>query len=255
MVQDVGLELPDAGARVDPELVGQPPPQVAQRREGIGLPPALVERERQQPPGALPQRVRRGVRLQVVHRLDRRAQGEGSLRRVLDGHPVQLLEAGDLGSGPVLVGVPAVGTSAPQGERLGQPAAGARRVGRQHGQRGPDERLEVPRVDLLVGQPEGVAGGRTDQHGGRRPRRPVRLEGLAQVRDVGLQRSRGPGRRLAAPQVLRHPVGRHHRTARGQQDREDGTLARPAQVDRAAAEVRIAAAEHAHPQRGHRHER
>ena len=113
-----------AGARVDAELVGQPPAQVAQRGERVGLPPALVERERQQPPRTLPQRVRGGVRLQVVHRLDRRAEGEGRLGRVLDGDPVQLLEAGDLGRGPLLVGVPAVGAAAPQGERLGQPGRG-----------------------------------------------------------------------------------------------------------------------------------
>nr|WP_165825475.1 hypothetical protein [Actinomycetospora cinnamomea] len=48
--------------------------------------------------------------------------------------------------------------------------------------------------------------------------------------DVGLQRAHRPRRRLARPQVLDEPLGRHHRSAGGHEQREHRALPGPAEV-------------------------
>ena len=218
VVEDVGLELPDGGARVDAELVGEPAPagRAGRRgrrpdgRSGRARGPAAATRSPAAGVGRVP--------LQAAHRLDRRAEGQRRLGGVLDGDAAQLLEAGDLGGGPLLVRRTRCTAS-----RARAPAPPRGRGGRARGSLGrsrqaaADQRFELPRVDLLVRQAQRRTRWRADQDGGRSARRPVRLEGLAQVRDVGLERARGARRRLAPPEVVRHPVGRDDRSAGGQQ--------------------------------------
>jgi hypothetical protein len=68
------------------------------------------------------------------------------------------------------------------------------------------------------------------------------------MRDVGLQRGRGVGRRLLAPQRVGEPLGEYHLATREHQQCQDSALARPAEVELLAAVGRRELPQHPDPQ-------
>ena len=65
LAQHRRLQVAQLGARLEPELLVEHVADLAQHVEGVGLPPGAGQRERAQRPQPLPQRVRRGQRLQL----------------------------------------------------------------------------------------------------------------------------------------------------------------------------------------------
>ena len=118
--EHLGLELAQGTARVDAELVGQRlagPPQRAQR---VGLPVRAIEREREQPPALLAQRVAGDEVLQLRHQRRALAPVQPGRELLLVGVHAQPVEADDLGLDPGLAGEVGVSGPAPQLQRPGQ---------------------------------------------------------------------------------------------------------------------------------------
>jgi hypothetical protein len=111
--------------------------------------------------------------------------------------------------------------SAPQAERLGEEAAGARCVRALGLGDQPLEANEVERVGVELDQVS------------RLPRRDhgTAVEVLAQLRHVKLQRVRGSGRRLRRPERRREAIERHNPVRRQEKDREERALLGPAERD------------------------
>ncbi|WBB68444.1 hypothetical protein [Micromonospora sp. WMMD812] len=121
---------------------------------------------------------------------------------------------------------------------------GAARVVAADGARLGERLLEPPGVDGFRGQPDRVAGWRGDQQAGRGPGLAGRLQEPAQVGDVRLEGGDGPGRRLAPPELVDHPVHGDDVAAGEQQQREHGTLPGPAEADLASVDLGLEGSKH-----------
>ena len=78
--EDVTLQLAQGRPRIDAQVFGQPRPGPAQNRERVALAPGLVQRQREQPPCLLPQRLLCGQAVQVGDCLRRVTQAQRRLR-------------------------------------------------------------------------------------------------------------------------------------------------------------------------------
>jgi hypothetical protein len=99
-------------------------------------------------------------RLQLAGERRMLAECEVRVDAVLDGGETELLEAGTLDGGELLVGEVGESRAPPQPERLVQP--GGSRLGLAAGERAPallDEALEPQEVELLGARADEVAGG------------------------------------------------------------------------------------------------
>ena len=124
LVQDRLLQLAQPGAGLDPELVDQHTARAAERLEGVGLPPAAVERQRLQRPPRLVQRPLADQPAQLRHGLGMAAEGELGLPVRLQAVVADTLEAFPLvlevgGVRPV-----GVRTPAPEAQRPAQQVVG-----------------------------------------------------------------------------------------------------------------------------------
>jgi hypothetical protein len=223
--------LPQLLAGVDAELGPQDRAGAAQRAERVALPARPVQRQRQQPPRVLAQRVVGDQGLQLGHRLGGPSRREHGLGAALQGQQPQLVQPRGLAAGPVLVGELRVGRTPPQAEGLVQ--RGARLVGpaavQECGGRG-DGGLEAVGVHGPALRPERVAAGHGHQQSGRGPRRAVRFEGLAQGADEGLDRARGAVGRVV-PEVVDEPGERYGSAAGHQQPGQHGAVPQALEVD------------------------
>ena len=84
MVEDVGLQPPQRGARVEAQLLDQHRPRAAQDRERVGLAARAIEGEREQAPGVLAPRVLGDMGVEVRDRLHRQAARQARLGQPLD---------------------------------------------------------------------------------------------------------------------------------------------------------------------------
>ena len=114
-----------------------------------------VERQRQQPPPLLPQRVLGDQRLELADDQGGVSQLQPRLEPALAGHGAQLGQPDGLGLDPGLTDVLGVGGAPPQREGVVERAY---RVGRRQTRRGVDGPLEAAGVDRLGREPEDVAG-------------------------------------------------------------------------------------------------
>ena len=210
LAQDVGLELAQPRAPVDPELLAQGVARGLEGAQCLGLPAGSVQGQHQQPVQPLPERVETDQLRQLGRGRGMPADGE------LGGQPV--LESGRRCSSSRCRSAWAKASSAtsaragpPQPERLPQHLGRRPRLAVLQqpvallGQRHEPGGVEVPGRDH---QP--VARGLGDQHPRRRPGRATGFQRPAQVRHIGLQRGAGLGGLLLAPQLLDQPVERHH---------------------------------------------
>ena len=153
----------------------------------------------------------------------------------LERDEVQLLEPLALGLRPRLVRDVGERLTPPEGEGVGEEDAGVVEPAELPGlDRGGDVALEPGGIDLLGRDVEDVAGRAGDEDGRRRAGGAVRLEDPAQVRDVGLQRRGGRGRRLAVPELVDEPVDGDDPPRLEQEQREQGPVFGRAELDRAA---------------------
>ena len=139
---------------------------------------------------------------------------EPQLDDLLARRQLELLEARDLGGRERFRRHVGEGRAAEERERLfGLPLA--------------DEALEPQRVDLLRRDVEEVARcARLDRRA---------AEELSQLRDVALERVRGAGRRVLAPQPVDEPVLRQHPARIEREDREQGAQLLATDLDRPLA--------------------
>ena len=124
--EDLGLELAQLRAGLEPELVAHVPSAVAVDLQRLGLPPAAVEREHELAAYALAQRVLAHERLELADHLCVAAEREVCVDALLEGDQAQLLEPRDLLLGERLVVEVRQRRAAPQRQRLGAAAAPAR---------------------------------------------------------------------------------------------------------------------------------
>ena len=141
-------------------------------------------------------------------------------------------QAPDVGLGELLVGEVREGGPAPEPQRLAQCLGAAFGVAVPE-LSGPllDEPLEPTRIDRVGARVELVPRrfGRKDL-----PAAAKRLECAAEVGHVDLDRVRGRARRAFAPQQVDEPIDRHDLSGVEQQDRQERSLLRRAEVrDRA----------------------
>jgi hypothetical protein len=224
-----GLELAQGTVGVDAELVGQRlagPPQRAQR---IGLAVRAIERERQQPPAFLTQRVAGDEVLQLRHEGGALASVQPRGELLLVRMHAQPLEADRLGLDPRLAGEVGVGRPAPQLECPGQQPGPHRRVGQRR--RVLQQPFELPRVHCVGVHPQHVARSVPGDQSFAGAGVTVGLEPFAQVAEVGVQGA-GPVARLRfSPQGLDQSIGRQHIAAGQHKEGEHRASLEPAKVD------------------------
>ena len=187
-----------------------------------------VQRQRQQPPPLLAQRVLGDQRLEVADEQRSVAQLQPRLEAALPGHGAQLGQPDGLGLDPGLTGVLAVGGAPPQREGVVEGAYGVRGLQRRGAV---DRLLEAAGVDRLGREPERVAGAGARDDPVPVPGHGFGLQAAAQVADVGLDRRRAVGRRMVSPDAVDEPLGRNDLAAHHHQRRKHGALAPPAEID------------------------
>ena len=223
MVEDGLLEALELIARLEPELRVQQPPARAEDLERVRLSTAPVQREHELAAQALAQRMSRHERLELGDELRRSPRCQVGVDPILDGCEPQLVEACDLALGEVLVGEVGERASSPQSERLSERLPGSAGILLEQTMAFCRETLELPRVEIAVGEGKSVAG----RHGLDR----CGTERAAKLRDEVLERLRSGRRRRAAPELLDQTI-RGDDLARVQgEKREQRTLASCAELD------------------------
>ena len=118
VLQDRALELLQTRARVEPELVGQRAPRLAQDVERLDGPAGAVERDGEVRPQRLTQRVLGDQCAQLAHELRVVAAFELGLDAALDGMQPHLVEPHRLGHQQAAFGEVGQRRPAPERERL-----------------------------------------------------------------------------------------------------------------------------------------
>ena len=217
--EDLGLELAQLRARLEPQLVAHLPSAVAVGLQRLGLPPAAVEREHELAAYALAQRVLAHERLELADHLRVAAERQVCVDALLDGDQAQLVEPRDLLLGERLVGEVRQRRAAPQRQPLAQPLRRAIRLARgERALAGVHRPLEALHVDIVGAELQQVAVGPRDEHVAVAIGAVLQL--LAQLRHVDLQALGRRRRRALAPQLVDQPVGRDDLVAVQEQQRE-----------------------------------
>ena len=202
-------------ARVDAQLLGQHPAAVLEHPQRLGVPPAAVQRDHQQPAHPLPQRMIRHHGGEVGHDLLVPAQRQQHVGALLGGRGAQLAEPDPLGlrERPRHSGER---DAPPERERRVERGRRAGRVARLAQLAGPAQvLLEGHRVRLARHQVEHVAGSGRDQDPARAAQRPVGLDDPAQACHVGIDAALGADRGILPPDGINelaagyHPVRPH----------------------------------------------
>ncbi len=115
--EDIGFEVAQVLPRVHAEFLAEHLPGPPQRPQRIPLPARPVQRQRQQPPAVLAQRVAGHMGLKVGDRLGRPARAQCRRGAAFHGQKAQLGQPSGLAGGPALVGELGVRGPPPQPER------------------------------------------------------------------------------------------------------------------------------------------
>ena len=178
--EDRLLQLLERAARFEPEFVEQHAPCVSERRQRVGLPARSVEREHEIAPEALAMRVLCDQPLELAHELRVPTERESRLAKRLQAGDPQLLEPRDLALRKLLVRDVVERRASPQCEcPLERPLCALRVAGHEQPATLVQETDEAVGVDLIRTRLEHVAASARAQ--------PIRVEQLAQPRDVRLQ--------------------------------------------------------------------
>ena len=122
MLEDHPLEIPQLGARSQPQLVAQQRACLAVDSERLGLAAGAIQREHQLRAQSLLERGQRGQSLQLDDHLGGVAERQLGVDALHLGEQAELLQAPDLALHPI--DCPQVGERrpAPQAERFAQPS-------------------------------------------------------------------------------------------------------------------------------------
>ncbi len=224
---------------LDAELVDERRPGRRVRRERLRLAAGAVQREHLPAAEPLAQRVLGDEGLELAGQPGGAAALEVGVDPGLQGGDALLVEPGDGGAGERRVGDVGQRRAAPQREGVAQERGGAlgrRRPGLAH------EVLEPGQVELRALDAQQVARLARDE--------PPVAHRTPQPRHVDLDALRDRRRRRLAPDLVDQPVGRDDLVGVQQQDREQGTLARAAERQRAAVRVGLHRSEQPELHRG-----
>ena len=226
VLEDLRLQSPELGTRLQAELVGQVCADALIGIEGVGLPAAAIEREHQLTGKPLAGRMRGDELLQLTGERRVPTGGQIGLDAQLERLEPLFLQARDRGLGERLGRQVGERRPAPQSQGLAHHGGGL--LGLPCGERSPsllDELREALRVELAGSQTQAIAR--------RRRLDDVAVaERFAQPRDVhldGLDRAR---RRLLAPQRERQSLGADRLTGVQQQQGQDRARLDPTQGQR-----------------------
>ena len=223
----LGLEGAERGPRVDAQLFCERLPGPTQRRQRARLPLGAVEREREEPPPLLPERVLGHECLELADDESGVPQLQSRLQQALAADRPQLVEPQGLGLHPRLADILGIRRSAPQPQRVVQ------RVHRVRGgetRRGVHGSLEAPRVHAVGAEPEHVAGPLPGDDALAPACPDLRLQAPPKVAHVGLQGARRVGGRAVTPDAVGEAIGGDDLVAHDDQGRKYGALAPPAEV-------------------------
>ena len=240
------LELLQARARIEAELFDQRRTSLAERPQRIGLAAGAVQRQHQQLPQPLPQRVALAQRLQLPRHIAMAAQRQIGLDPGLDRGQRQLVQPRPLTERELGVGELDQRLVATQRERGVQRPRRRRRIaGHELAASLGDETLEADDVEIVGRDRERVAG--IGRHDLRRTERPP------QLRHRRLERVGRIARRRVAPQVGDEAFGAHRLAAVQRQDRNERAQLHPADRHRRPVVGHgLELAEQTHLHRAHR---
>ena len=243
MREDLLLERLQLGGGLEAELRHERLTGIGVRLEGLGLAAGSVQREHQQCPEALTERMCTHERRQLTHELRVASAGEICVDPGLEHREALVLELARGRRRERLVREVGERRSTPELERGAQCPRG--RIGR----RGLElalallrQALEALEIDLLGLDVERVPGRARDEQG-------VRLERLPEARHVLLQRRLGVGGRSVAPELVDEPIARERLSAVQDEQREDALLPRSAECEDALALEHLEWAENAEVER------
>jgi hypothetical protein len=203
------MEALEAWRRLDAELIRQRPAGITVGLERLRLAARAVEREHQLSSLALAERVLRDQRFELADDLGVAAKLEVGVDSVLDRRQPQLLEAPDLVLRKRLVLELGQGRPSPECECTTERVGTV--FGRQRACVG-DEPLEAGEVELRRIDGEEIPRRSRDDD--------VVTESLAEGGNGVLERGRGRGRRLLAPEVVHEAIGRDHPVRLQKEQRE-----------------------------------
>ena len=233
LAEDPTLELLQRRARLDSKLVDEEAPRLLVHVECLRLPPRPVEGDHELAPQPFPERLCGGERLELTDELGVAPAGEIGLDASLHAREPELLETVGRALCERVVREVGQGWSAPELERASAGHGRGRRVARvELALAFGEQRLEALQVQL--GWPDAQEVSRRLGHKG--PERlvlcPVRLEQLAECRDIALDSRLRLARRLALPQLLDQDIGRHEPIGVQEQERQNGALLGASQCKR-----------------------
>jgi hypothetical protein len=234
VVEHPKLERGEIGPGVDAELVGEMVPNLVVRSQRIGLSPAPVERDHQQLPQPLPQRIALRRHAQIRRDLRVATRLQQGPEPVLANRCPYLTQPSRRTGHPALPRELLEDLTSPQGERLVEDGHRGGRIVADESMPVSREALEPEEVDIVALRAKQVPGRLADEDRRRCTGQTVRLEGASQVRDVRVERPGGPCRRFIAPHVVDQPLSRDHPVDLQHQQRQHRPLARRAEIDRGA---------------------
>ena len=237
LAQDRLLELAQLPSRLDSEPVDEGAAGVLIRGQCLRLSPRSVQGQHELAAQALAQRMLGDQRLELAHHAAA-AQRQVGLDAIAHRIEPALLQPRDLGLRKRRKRQVRQGRAAPQRQRLAEALAGRRgRALRKLRTTLADQALEAVQVQGVGLDPEDIAGRPGDEQTA------VRIEQLAQRRDIELHElGRGRGRPLA-PELVDDPIARHDLVRVEQQQRQDRPLLRRPELDRHTLDHRLERAE------------
>jgi hypothetical protein len=208
--EDRRLDGPQPRTGIGPELLRQHAASALRGGECVALAAAAVERQHEQPPPLLLQRIAGEPLLQLGNDLGVIAERQAGLEQRGHGTGPHLHEPPALGVGEGRVRPVRVRLAPPEVERGGQRPH--RRGGVPGGEQRPAARNQIgepQRVDVVAVRRQRVARPAPQDVAPGRAARAVRLEGAAQMDQVDQQRTAGARRAVAVPQRLDDAIGTH----------------------------------------------
>jgi hypothetical protein len=229
--QDRLLQFAQRGTGVQAELVGEQAAGPRHRIQRVARPVAAVQRQREQRPGPLAQRLTDQTGLQLRVRRAVVTEIDQGLPAILLGQQPRLAQPGRFGRQRRgrRRGV-RVGLAPPQRQTAVQRANRGGRVGADERAAAGGRRGELLGVDRGRFDNQRVAGRPRDQGGRPGPGVAPRLDGPPQIGHIGLNAGHHLRRRVLAPHLVDQPVHRHG-PARGRRVASAGGSRPPTESD------------------------
>ena len=228
LLQDRLMQVTQLSARIDPQILLKDPPQLAERAEGLRLPPVAVKRDHQLAPPPFTQRTTGHQGLKAAHHFVVAAQRELRIEQILQRRLAQLLKPQRFRSRERAAGELGQRRAPPQAQGPPQQPRGHGRVAPRHLLAGlTDQALRQPRVHHARRGPQAVPGWQ-----GHDAQPPSPGQRTADAKHIVLQRFNGRPGRIIPPQRIHQIGSTDSLTTMHRQRREQATLLDPTQPNR-----------------------